>query len=207
MVIHVEPHQIITSGEVAAEHIAVNWPNGKVFLIGEDCIREMLEKRGITAVQDEQPDCVLIAEVRSLCYSDLCLAAKFVLGGANFLATNMDSIIPTVGDPILGCGAIASAIERAAGKKAVCLGKPVPHIAQLAAQRLGIAAANLIVVGDNLETDMGLAKNLGIPSILVLSGLTKRADLAACAYKPSKVVDSVAELVAEGNFSELTLIA
>ena len=87
------------------------------------------------------------------------------------------------------------------------LGKPVPHIAQLAAQRLGIAAANLIVVGDNLETDMGLAKNLGIPSILVLSGLTKRADLAACAYKPSKVVDSVAELVAEGSFSELTLIA
>ena len=85
------------------------------------------------------------------------------------------------------------------------LGKPVPHIAQLAAQRLGIAA-NLIVVGDNLETDMGLAKNLGIPSILVLSGLTKGQTWLLVHTSPA-VVDSVAELVAEGSFSELTLIA
>lgn len=204
--IEVAPRQIITATEAAIEHIKTCWPNGRVFVVGEESIKGRVEESRLRLVATEQPDCVLIGEVRTLDYLDLCLATRFVINGASLLATNIDSVIPTVDGPIVGCGSITRCIENASGKQAVYLGKPLPLLCHLAAERLGLPISNLVVIGDNLDTDIGLAFNLGVPSVLVLSGLTREADLETCSRVPSRVVNSVVDLLREPWFKQMALI-
>ena len=121
-------------------------------------------------------------------------ALKMIMGGAKLVATNLDPNCPTESGLRPGCGATVAMLETASGIKAFSVGKPSPVMLRSARKELGLTTDQTIVIGDTMETDILGGVQLGFKTILVLSGGTRREDLARFAYQPDKIVDSVADL-------------
>ena len=104
---------------------------------------------------------------------------------------------PTSGGDIRpGCGAIVAMIEAATGRKAFSVGKPSPVMMRDARKQLGLDTSSTTMIGDTMETDILGGVQMGYRTVLVLSGATRREDLANYAYQPDLVVDSIADLCA-----------
>jgi NagD protein len=121
-------------------------------------------------------------------------AVGMIIGGAKLIATNPDPSCPTQTGTRPGCGAIVAMLEAAAGVKAFSVGKPSPVMLRAARKELGLTTDQTVVVGDTMETDILGGVQLGFKTILVLSGGTREEDLAHYAYRPDKVVSSIADL-------------
>jgi NagD protein len=93
-----------------------------------------------------------------------------------------------------GCGAIVAMLETATGVKAFSVGKPSPVMLRAARKELNLTTDQTVVIGDTMETDILGGVQLGFKTILVLSGGTKREDLAHYTYRPDLVVESIADL-------------
>jgi NagD protein len=120
-----------------------------------------------------------------------------VSGGAKLIATNLDPSCPTQDGIRPGCGAMVAMLELATGVKAFSAGKPSPIMMRAARKELGLATDETTMIGDTMETDILGGVQLGFHTVLVLSGGTRREDLAKYAYRPDVIVDSLAELATE----------
>jgi phospholysine phosphohistidine inorganic pyrophosphate phosphatase len=88
-----------------------------------------------------------------------------------------------------------AALENATGRKALVFGKPAPAFFQAAADRLGVPASEILMIGDDIETDIAGAQLAGLRAALVRTGKFRPLDLEG-PVKPDAVLDSVAELPA-----------
>jgi NagD protein len=117
-----------------------------------------------------------------------------ILGGAKLVATNLDPNCPTQHGTRPGCGSIVALLEQASGVDAFSVGKPSPLMLRAARKELGLTSEQTIVIGDTMETDILGGVQLDYRTILVLSGGTRREDMANYAFRPDKVVESIADL-------------
>ncbi len=184
---------IFTCAMATARFLARQSPGGTAYVIGEGGLQTALHKNGY-AVVDRSPDYVVVGEGRTLTFEMLETAVQMVLDGAKLIATNLDPNCPTKSGTRPGCGAIVKLIEEATGVKAFSVGKPSPVMMRQARKELGMATSETIMIGDTMETDILGGVQMGYRTILVLSGGTRREDLANFAYQPDMVVDSVADL-------------
>ncbi len=191
--IDVEEERVFTCAMATARFLARQKPGGTAFVIGEGGLLTALHSNGY-AIVDKDPDYVVIGEGRTLNFEMAEAALGMILGGAKLVATNLDPNCPTQTGTRPGCGAIVALLEAAAGVKAFSLGKPSPVMLRAARKELGLRTEQTIVIGDTLETDILGGVQLGFKTILVLSGGTRREDLSRFAYRPDKVVDSIADL-------------
>jgi phospholysine phosphohistidine inorganic pyrophosphate phosphatase len=88
-----------------------------------------------------------------------------------------------------------AALEHAAGRKALVLGKPAAEFFQAAADRLGVPNREILMVGDDIDSDIAGAQSASMRAALVRTGKFRELDLAG-PVKPDAVLDSVAELPA-----------
>lgn len=184
---------IFTCAMATARFLARQRPGGTAYVIGEGGLQTALHKNGY-AIVDKSPDYVVVGEGRTLSFEMLEHAVQMVAEGAKLIATNLDPNCPTKDGIRPGCGAIVSLIEQATGIKAFSVGKPSPVMMRQARKELGIATSETIMIGDTMETDILGGVQMGYRTILVLTGGTKRSDLANYAYQPDLIVNSVAEL-------------
>jgi 4-nitrophenyl phosphatase len=110
------------------------------------------------------------------------------------VGTNPDRSLPTERGLAPGNGAILAALTAATGVQPTVIGKPEPLMLELAMSQLGGTLEDTVMLGDRLDTDIQGAQALGIPSILVLTGVSTRADLESSRVQPSLVVDDLADL-------------
>jgi NagD protein len=121
-------------------------------------------------------------------------AVKMICNGAKLVATNLDPNCPTQDGMRPGCGAMAAVLETATGCKAFSVGKPSPFMMRAARKELGLTTDETTMIGDTMETDILGGVQLGFHTVLVLSGGTRKDDVARYTYQPERVVDSIAEL-------------
>ena len=183
-------------GIATARFLAAQKPNGTAYVIGEGGLLNALHINGYSIV-DQAPDYVIVGEGRLLSFESVEKAVRLVAGGAKLISTNPDPNCPTADGIRPGCGAIVAMIETATGRKAFSLGKPSPLMMRSARKELGLDTSSTIMVGDTMETDILGGVQMGYRTVLVLSGGTRREDLANYAYQPDLVVDSVASLCQE----------
>jgi phospholysine phosphohistidine inorganic pyrophosphate phosphatase len=88
-----------------------------------------------------------------------------------------------------------AALEYATGRKALVLGKPAAEFFQAAADRLGVPNLEILMVGDDIETDIAGAQLAGMRAALVRTGKFRELDLEG-SVTPDAVLDSIAELPA-----------
>ena len=195
MGIRVRQDKIFTSAQATALYLrSIAGAGAKVLLIGMDGIREALLAEGFTLSTDRDADFVVVGIDFNLSYEKLKEATLAIRAGATFIGTNPDKTLPTEEGLCPGNGAILAALEASTGVKPIIVGKPSPLIFEMALRRLGSSPEETAVVGDRLETDILGAKEAGLRSILVLSGVTDRQFLASSELKPDFVFESVKEL-------------
>ncbi|MBI1896952.1 MAG: HAD hydrolase-like protein [Acidobacteria bacterium] len=147
------------------------------------------------AISQDSPDYVIVGEGRVLNFEMVERAHRLIAAGAGLLSTNSDTSCPTDNGPRPGCGAIVSLLEAATGRKAYHVGKPNPFMMRAARKRMGLRTDEVIMIGDTMDTDIRGATDLGFESILVLTGSSTPETLQDYPFAPSRVVDSIAELV------------
>lgn len=192
--IETSPEHVYTSAEATAEFVHRQRPNGTAFVIGEGGLLAALHDRDY-AISRDKPDYVIVGEGRVLNFEMAEQAHRCIANGAHLISTNSDTWCPTDSGPRPGCGAIVALLESATGRRAYHVGKPNPFMMRMARKRIGLAANEVTMIGDTMETDIRGATDLGYRSILVLTGSTTRESLKDYPFAPTEVVESIAELV------------
>lgn len=189
----VEEEHVFTCAMATARFLAAQKPKGTAFVIGEGGLLTALHSNGY-AIVDKDPDYVVVGEGRIVNFEMVEAGLRMVLNGAKLVATNLDPNCPTSDGLRPGCGAVVAMLESASGVKAFSVGKPSPVMLRGARKELGLSADQTIVIGDTMETDILGGVQMGCRTILVLSGGTRREDLARFAYRPDLCVDSIAAI-------------
>ncbi|HZN68235.1 MAG TPA: HAD-IIA family hydrolase [Tepidisphaeraceae bacterium] len=193
MRIDVEERHVYTCAMATAAFLERQSPGGTAFVIGEGGLLTALHQHGY-AIVDHDPDYVVVGEGRTFNLELVEAAVRMILGGARLIATNLDPNCPTKDGLRPGCGAMVAMLETATGTKAFSVGKPSPFMMRAARKDLGLTTDETTMIGDTMSTDILGGVALGFHTVLVLSGGTRRQDLAGYAYQPERVVESVAEL-------------
>jgi NagD protein len=191
--IRVSEDHIYTSAMATADFLAAQRPKSSAFVLGESGLTEALHAAGF-ALSDYAPDYVVLGETTTFSYARITQAIRLVAGGARFIATNPDCSSPGEGGITPGCGAIAALIESATGVHPYYIGKPNPLMMRTALRRLGAHSENTAVVGDRMDTDIRVGLETGMETILVLTGVTSRDMVSRFPYRPTRIVESVANL-------------
>ncbi len=144
------------------------------------------------------PDAVVTGLDPNLTYLRLAAAADCVRAGSRFIATNRDPVYPTERGLRPGAGAVAAALEATTGVTPLTIGKPEPHLLELAAEAVGRSAAEAVMIGDGIGTDLAAARAVGARCVLMLTGVSTRADLEALPEdaRPDAVATDAAGLAA-----------
>ena len=148
--------------------------------------------------KDEEIDAVVCGFTTELVYKELQDACLFLLTkDCKFYATNGDYRCPIEdGLYIPDCGGMIEWLRLATNKTATVLGKPSPVVVKTLMERFGVSKEETFVVGDRLYTDILVGVNAGVDSICVLSGEAKPEDIENYDFKPTFVLDSIADIPA-----------
>jgi NagD protein len=192
----VPEESIWTSALATAGFLQEQRPGGSAFVIGEAGLTTALHEAGYT-LTDRSPDYVVLGETRTYGFERITHAIRLVLGGARFIATNPDPIGPSAAGPLPATGAIAALISRATEVDPYFIGKPNPLMMRSALNALGAHSESTTMIGDRMDTDIVAGLEAGLETILVLSGVTARGEADRFPYRPSRIVDSVADLIEE----------
>jgi HAD superfamily hydrolase (TIGR01450 family) len=186
-----------TANVVTSAMAAASWARNrheKVYLIGEAGLRDTLVETGLTVVEDDSPDCVIVGLDRDISYDKIDHAARLIRNGAAFIATNTDATFPTQTGPAPGAGSIVSAVTTASGVAPLACGKP--HVPMLTLVRDMIRGDSVWVIGDRPETDLAMARRAGWTAVLVMTGVTTPTTTITDDHAPHHTLGSIAELPA-----------
>jgi 4-nitrophenyl phosphatase len=192
--IEVPAQCVLTSSQATAAYLATIAPDGaRVYAIGGEGLHRALEERGF-ALTEEDAAYVVVGWDRQLTWDKLATAALLIHDGAEFIGTNPDKSYPTERGPVPGNGAQLATLEATTGVAPLVVGKPEPWMYEEALRRMGARPETTAVIGDRLDTDITGAARAGLLSVLVLSGISTEADLAASPAKPDLVCADIGDL-------------
>ncbi len=186
---------ILTSAQATARFLRQQMPDGIAFVIGETGLIEALRSVGYALSDGPAADYVVLGETVSYSFERITAGMRLVAAGARFIATNPDASGPGEGGTVPGTGAVAALIAAATGVRPYFVGKPNPFMMRAALDRLGVHAANAVMIGDRMDTDVVAGTESGLETILVLTGITRREEVARFPYRPGRVLESVAEIM------------
>ena len=192
--LNVPESSIWTSALATARFLEDQRPGGSAFVIGEAGLTTALHAAGYT-LTERDPDYVILGETRTYSFERISRAIRLVANGARFIATNPDATGPTPDGPLPATGAVAALVSRATGVEPYYVGKPNPLMMRSALNALDAHSETTAMVGDRMDTDIVSGLEAGLETILVLTGLTTRADAERHPYRASRIVDSIADLI------------
>ena len=185
---------IWTSALATARFLRKQRPGGSAFVIGEAGLTTALHDAGYT-LTERDPDYVVLGETRTYSFERVTRAIRLVAGGARFIATNPDPSGPTAEGPVPATGAVAALISHATGVEPYFVGKPNPLMVRSALNALDAHSETAALIGDRMDTDIKSGLEAGMHTVLVLTGSTAGAEVDRYPYRPSRVVESIADLV------------
>lgn len=177
---------VVTSAQAAARMLAADLDEGaRVLVVGGEGLREAVREVGLVPVDrlSEEPEAVVQGFSRQTSWAELDEACVAVRHGLRWVATNVDSTLPTPRGPAPGNGAFVEVVARTTGAQPQVAGKPAPALLETAVDRT--QARRPLFVGDRLDTDVAGASALRMPSLQVLTGVSAVVDLLA-AGPPSR---------------------
>lgn len=188
---------VLTSALVTARYLRDSYPRGtRVLIVGMHGLRAALLDDGYFVEDRAGAELVVQGADFELTYATLKDATLAIRRGAAFVATNPDRTFPSEEGLIPGAGATTAALVAATDVQPLVIGKPQPTMFRVAAEMLGVAPAETLVIGDRLDTDIAGANNAEMPSAMVLTGVSQRAHIGAGPGRPDLIVDDLPALLA-----------
>jgi NagD protein len=192
----VDEGSIWTSALATARFLETQHPGGTAFVVGESGLTTALYQSGYT-MTERDPDYVVLGETRTYSFERITQAIRLIHAGARFIATNPDPTGPSPSGPLPATGSVAALITRATGVDPYFVGKPNPLMMRSALNALNAHSETTAMIGDRMDTDIVAGIEVGMETILVLTGVTEAGEAERFPYRPTRIVDSVADLVAE----------
>jgi NagD protein len=192
------PADVVTALDTLLTYLAAEHPRARLLTIAEPLVEATLAAAGWRVVRDPaEADLVVVSFDRTFDYAKLQAGYRAVRQhGAAIVATNPDPYCPTPDGGLPDCAAMLAALEACTGVRAeAVLGKPSAVMAAALLDRLGTAPARTAMVGDRLTTDVAMGQAAGMAGILVLSGATTPAGLAASQLRPDYVIESIRQVL------------
>lgn len=163
-------------------------------VVGETGLRQAVEQSGLRLV-DEDGDWVVVGLDRQATYDTLARAALALEKGARFVGSNPDTSFPTERGLVPGAGALLAALVATTGRQPTVIGKPQPLLLELAMKDCCGTLDDTAMLGDRLDTDIAAAERIGMKAVLVLTGVSTRADLENTSTPPDLVVENLPRLM------------
>jgi NagD protein len=194
--LEVPEEAIFTSALATANFLHDQRPGGSAFVIGEAGLTTAMHEAGYT-LTERNPDYVVLGETRIYSFARITQAIRLIVNGARFIATNPDPTGPSTEGPLPATGSVAALISRASGVEPYFVGKPNPLMMRSALNAIDAHSETAAMVGDRMDTDVVSGLEAGMHTVLVLTGITSRAEAERFPYRPSRIVDSIADLIDE----------
>ncbi|MEO5651235.1 MAG: HAD-IIA family hydrolase [Marmoricola sp.] len=192
--IDVPEEAIWTSALATADFLADQRPHGSAYVVGEAGLTTALHDIGYV-LTERAPDYVVLGETRTYSFEAITKAIRLIQAGARFIATNPDPSGPSAHGTLPATGAVAALIRTATGSTPYFVGKPNPLMMRSAINRLEAHSETTVMIGDRMDTDIVSGLEAGLRTILVMTGSTAPDQVETFPYRPTRVVDSVADLV------------
>jgi NagD protein len=205
--IEVPESAIWTSALATADFLRSQRDGGSAYVIGEAGLTTALHDVGYV-LTDRRPDYVVIGETRTYSFEAITKAIRLVEAGARLIATNPDPTGPSSEGPLPATGAVAALITRAVGVEPYFVGKPNPLMMRSALNRIDAHSEHTVMIGDRMDTDIVSGLEAGLRTVLVLTGSTRADQVDRFPYRPTRVCDSIADVVPlVAEFAEGTIQA
>ncbi|GGE07068.1 haloacid dehalogenase [Marinithermofilum abyssi] len=185
-----EADQVVTSSMAAAHYLKEEMNSPRVYAIGGNGLRTALKEAGCE-LTDRKPEAVVVGIDLDFTYEKMKKATLAIHEGARFIGTNGDLNLPTEEGLLPGNGSIIAGIQAATGVKPIFVGKPESVITEVALDKLQMNRDKLLMIGDNLMTDILTGVNAGMDTLLVYSGVTSPEDYEAADIKATHVIDDL----------------
>ncbi|MET9212352.1 HAD-IIA family hydrolase [Nocardia sp. NPDC003239] len=185
---------IWTSALATATFLDDQRPNGTAYVVGESGLTTALHEIGYV-LTDVDPDYVVLGETRTYSFEAITTAIRLIDRGARFIATNPDATGPSRDGVLPATGSVAALITHATGKDPYYVGKPNPLMMRSALRRIGAHSQTTVMIGDRMDTDVISGLEAGLRTILVTSGISTKTSVEKYPFRPTLVVDSVADLI------------
>jgi 4-nitrophenyl phosphatase len=192
----ITPNEVLTSGEAAVRCLSGQYAGAKLFVVGTPSLEGEFRAAGFV-LNDPQPDAAVVGFDTALTYAKLWRLCDLVRAGLPYVVTHPDLNCPTPGGFMPDIGATIAFVKASTGRGPdLVVGKPSRLMAEAAAQKLGLPLETLAMIGDRLYTDIALGQAAGIPSVLVLSGETRPADVSGSPFQPDDTFEHLGAVAA-----------
>ena len=192
--LNVPEDRIWTSALATAAFLDKQMPKGSAYVIGETGLTQALHDVGYTQT-DNNPDYVVLGETRNFNFENLTKAIRLINAGARFIATNPDATGPSAEGPLPATGSVAALITKATGMEPYIVGKPNPMMFRSAMRKIGAHSESTGMIGDRMDTDVVAGIEAGLHTVLVMTGIADDAEIRKYPFRPTEILNSVADLV------------
>ena len=188
---------ILTSSLVLVDFLKRRMPGARLFVVGEEPLCAELRRNGFELTEQARDvDAVIASFDRTLVYRKLQIAFDAIRAGARFFATNSDRFCPVPGGGEPDCAAVIAAIEASTDTRVeAVVGKPSRYMIEAALDLMGLPAADCLMTGDRLETDILMGLDAGMSTALPLTGATSRSALESSSIQPTYVLGQLRDLL------------
>jgi 4-nitrophenyl phosphatase len=199
MQITIEAESILTSAMATRQYLLDHiGPTAKIHALGMPALPQQLLAYGefeLVDPDEHTPDAVVVGLDRDVTYDKLRKAHRGIISGAQFIATNADVTLPTENGLVPGCGALIAALVASTGRHPVVIGKPEVHLLEAAVADMEVTRQTCVMVGDRLDTDIAAGHFAGMLTVMVLTGVSTRAEIASAPVKPDLVFTDLAAVL------------
>jgi 4-nitrophenyl phosphatase len=196
--VKVRNERILTSAIATAHYLKLHaGPQTRIYAIGEEGLKDALIAYGFK-ITENTPDYIIVGLDRNFDFKKLEIAVNEIRNGAKFIATNADPVIATERGFEPGTGALVAMIESETGCKPIEIGKPSPWLFNLAINKANANPMDILMIGDNIDTDIRGAQAVGIVNTaLIFSGVTTQSMVKESSVKPSFVFSDLDQLITD----------
>lgn len=185
---------IWTSALATAQFLAEQRPESSAYVIGEAGLTTALHDVGYV-MTTRDPEYVVLGETRTYSFEAITRAIQLIERGSRFIATNPDPTGPSPTGSLPATGSVAALITKATGVEPYFVGKPNPLMMRSALNEIEAHSESTVMIGDRMDTDVLSGLEAGLRTILVLTGSTAAERVDRFPYRPTRVVDSIADVV------------
>ena len=189
----IPPERIWTSATATAHFLKSQVNEGTAYVVGESGLTTALHTAG-WILTDSDPEFVVLGETRTYSFEAITTAINLIMGGARFICTNPDVTGPSPTGILPATGSVAALITAATGAEPYFIGKPNPVMMRSALNTIGAHSEHTVMIGDRMDTDVISGLEAGMRTVLVKSGISDEAEIKRYPFRPTMVVDSIADI-------------
>lgn len=184
---------VYTSAMATADYVQKQ--AGKTaYVLGEEGLKKAVQNVGVR-LEETNPEYVIVGLHRSVSYVDFEKAVLAIHKGATYILTNADTNYPTERGHLPGAGSLGALVEVAGQKKPIVTGKPTSVMMTVALEKLNLKKEEVLMVGDNLKTDILAGVSNQMDTLFVLTGVSSQEEVDRLNIYPTYTIQHLGEWV------------